>query len=36
MHNEFPRGSTDALEFKCTGPCRAIVGRTPPVGPCKA
>ena len=20
MHNEFPRGSTDAREFKCTGP----------------
>ena len=20
MHNEFPRGSTDAPEFKCTGP----------------
>ena len=20
MHNEFPRGSTDVLEFKCTGP----------------
>ena len=20
MHNKFPRGSTDALEFKCTGP----------------
>ena len=23
MHNEFPRGSTDALEFKCTGPFTA-------------
>ena len=20
MHNEFPPGSTDAQEFKCTGP----------------
>ena len=20
MRNEFPRGSTDVLEFKCTGP----------------
>ena len=20
MHNEFPPGSTDAREFKCTGP----------------